>query len=74
VTHGHLPETSNFGGCAFGKCEPLPEKEGPMVSDLFIHGFTYGLSDMGVIGQSGIPRVPVGETLRFWNLDTAANI
>ena len=74
VTHGHLEEADNFGGCPFGKCEPLPKKEGPLVSDLYMYGFTYGLADMGIIEANGIPRVKKGEPFRFWNLDTFGNI
>lgn len=74
VTHGHLPEAEDFGGCRFGQCRPLPKEDGPLVSDISIQGFTYGLADMGVIGTNGIPRVRRGEPVTFWNLDTFANI
>ena len=71
VTHGHLPESSNFGGCP---CPRLPNKDGEFVTDIPMPGFTYGPADMGVIGQAGVPRVRVGETVRFMNTDTALNI
>lgn len=74
VTHGHLEESENFGGCRFGRCEPLPKEEGPLVSNISIQAFTYGAADMGVIGANGIPRVRKGEPVRFWNFDTFANI
>ena len=74
VTHGHLAEADTFGGCPFGRCEELPNKKGPVVSDLYMHGFTYGLADMGLIGANGIPRVKVNEPFKFWNLDTAWNV
>ena len=74
VTHGHLAEADNFGGCRFGRCEPLPEKEGPLVEDLYMSGMTYGLADMGIIEANGIPRVKVDQPFRFWNLDTYLNI
>jgi plastocyanin len=73
VTHGHLPESSNFGGCA-GGCPPLPKKNGEFVTDVHMPLFTYGVADMGVVGQTGVPRVRVGETVRFWNTDTLLNI
>lgn len=73
VTHGHLAEASQFGGCE-GKCPPLPKEAGPLVSDISIEGFTYGQADMGVIGATGIPRVKAGQPVTFWNADTAANI
>ena len=74
VTHGHLPESDHFGGCRFGKCPPLPKKNGPMVTDISMQGFTYGLADHGVIGQNGIPRVKKGEPVTFWNAESPANI
>jgi plastocyanin len=73
VTHGHLPEAEDFGGCR-GACEALPKVEGPMVTDIAIAGFTYGQADMGVVEANGIPRVKVNEPVTFWNLDTGANI
>ncbi|MDQ3964729.1 MAG: hypothetical protein M3277_12595 [Actinomycetota bacterium] len=74
VTHGHLAEADNFGGCPFGRCEPLPKKEGPLVNELYMSGLTYGLADMGVVEANGIPRVKVDQPFRFWNLDTYLNI
>lgn len=74
VTHGHLPESGNFGGCPKDGCTPLPKKNGPFVTDIQMPFFTYGQADMGVIGQTGIPRVRVGDTVRFWNTDTFLNI
>jgi plastocyanin len=74
ITHGHLPESENFGGCRFGECPPLPEAEGPAVTDISIQGFTYGLADLGVAATNGIPQVKVGEPVTFWNFDTFANI
>ena len=74
VTHGHMEEADNFGGCRFGECAPLPKGNGPLVTDLYMGGFTYGLADMGVIEANGIPRVKVDEPFRFWNLDTFGNI
>ena len=74
VTHGHVPESSNFGGCSEGGCPPLPKGVGPIVTDIPMPFFTYGPADMGVIGQTGIPRVQVGEPVRFWNTDTFLNI
>ncbi|MGH2760119.1 MAG: hypothetical protein ACRDKJ_11235 [Actinomycetota bacterium] len=72
VTHGHLEETSTFGGCE--GCAPLPRKDGPVMTDISVEGFTYGLADMGVIAANGIPRLKVGQPARFWNVDTTANV
>jgi plastocyanin len=74
VTHGHLPEADHFGGCRFGKCPPLPKVNGPMVTDITMQGFTYGVADMGVIGANGIPRVKVNEPVTFWNAESPINI
>ena len=74
VTHGHLPESDNFGGCGSEKCPPLPKKNGPLVTDISMQGFTYGLADMGVIGTNGIPRVKVNEPVTFWNAESPINI
>jgi hypothetical protein len=73
VTHGHLPEADHFGGC-HGKCTPLPKAEGPMVTDITMQGFTYGMADFGVIEANGIPRVKVGEKVTFWNAESPVNI
>lgn len=73
VTHGHLPEADHFGGCR-GECPPLPKKDGPMVTDITMQGFTYGMADMGVIGSNGIPRVKVNEPVTFWNLESPGSI
>lgn len=73
VTHGHLKESSNFGGCR-GKCPPLPKEEGPEVTDIVMPAFTYGIADMGVIGTNGVPRVKRGEPVRFWNSDTFLDV
>jgi plastocyanin len=74
VTHGHLQEASAFGGCPKGGCPALPKASGPEVSDVVMANFTYGQSDLGVVGTTGIPTVPVGGDVRFWNPDTAADI
>jgi plastocyanin len=73
LTHGHLPEADSFGGCV-PICQPLPKAEGPLVSNITIGAFTYGVADLGVIGTNGIPQVKVDEPVTFWNLDTALNI
>jgi plastocyanin len=74
VTHGHLSEASTFGGCPKKGCGRLPKKNGPMVTDIPMPAFTYGPADMGLIGQNGIPRVKLGDSVRFWNTDTFLNI
>jgi plastocyanin len=76
ITHGHLAEASHFGGCGghHGKCPALPKETGEMVSEIHMGAFTYGEADLGVVGTTGIPRVKVGEPVRFWNLESPASI
>jgi plastocyanin len=73
-THGHLAESSDFGGCPPEGCAPLPTKEGPIVSEIRSTAFSYGDADFAFIGRTGIPRVRVGQPVRFFNTDTFAGI
>lgn len=74
-THGPMEESGNHsGGCKKGQCAPLPDKDGPMTTDIVSAAFTYGNADMGVIQSRGIPRLRKGEPARFWNYDTVARI
>jgi plastocyanin len=75
ITHGHLPEASNFGGCNTPQsCVPLTKKVGSLVSRITIQNFTYGVADLGVVGQMGIPAVKVDKPVTFYNADSAADI
>ena len=74
VTHGHLAETSVFGGCPPGGCQGLPDKPGRVVDQIVSLGFTFGNADLGVIGQTGLPQLKAGKEARFWNVDTAADV
>jgi plastocyanin len=74
VTHSHLAEASVFGGCTVSSCNALPAKQGPIVNTIASLGFTYGIADAGVIGQTGIPRLKVGKTVTLLNFDTVADI
>src|SRR5205814_511696 len=76
ITHGHLPEASNFGGCDSPgtACASLPKKVGPLVSNITMSNFTYGVADLGVVGAMGIPRVTVNKPVTFFNADSAADI
>jgi plastocyanin len=69
-THGHLPESGNFGG----PNGTLPTKAGPAITDIPIAGFTYLQSDFGQLSSTGIPTVKMGQSLRFLNLDAAADV
>jgi plastocyanin len=75
VTHGALPENSNTAApCTKALCPPLTNKAGPIVSNIYAAGFTYGQADFGVIDTTGIPRVERGKPLTFWNLDAASKV
>jgi hypothetical protein len=74
VTHGHLAEASNFGGCPPGACGPIPGRPGPLVTDLVAAGFTYGAADILAVGAAGVPRLRLGRPARFWNTDSAVDI
>jgi len=77
VTHGAVDESGHGGGCGPNQdagCPELTDTDGPIVTDIHSVGFTYGNADLGVIGQSGIPRIVLGETARFWSYDTVAKI
>ena len=72
VTHGALKENAHTSPpCTKASCPPLTKKVGPMVTDIYAAGFTYGVADQGVIDQTGIPQVKRGQAVRFWNLDNA---
>jgi plastocyanin len=72
VTHGPLPENQDTSPpCTRQTCPPLTKKPGPMVTDIYAAGFTYGQADLGVVGSTGIPQVKRGTTVRFWNLDNS---
>lgn len=74
VTHGHLDEAGDFGGCPPSGCPEITAERGPRVSDIAIAGFLNGAADMGVIGTNGLPWIAAGDTLRFWNIDAGVDI
>ena len=74
VTHGHLPEASHFGGCPATGCGVVDAKPGQLTSEIVAAGFTYTNADLGTVGTTGIPQVKLGQPLRFYNADTAADI
>jgi hypothetical protein len=74
VTHDMVEESTHTGGCPTGGCVALPNKDGQLVTDIHSAGFTYGEADLGVIGQTGIPLLKLGQPVRFWNEDAAARI
>jgi hypothetical protein len=74
VTHDHLREAGVFGGCGDGQCPGLTRKQGPVVDNLVSLGFRYGAADIGMIDQTGIPRLRKGQKTTFWNVDTVADV
>ena len=76
-THGPIPESGHGGGCGANQdqpCPPLPDGDGPVVTDIHSVAFTYGNADLGLIGTAGIPRLVRGQPARFWNWDTVAKV
>lgn len=74
VSHGHLTEASDFGGCPPRGCGALPRTPGPAVAEIPISDFRFGPADQQLVGLTGIPRVRRGEAVRFWNLDNAKRV
>lgn len=74
VTHGHIESSGDHASCETTTCRPLPNVDGPMVTDIAIEAFTYGQADLGMVGLTGIPRMRVGQKVTFWNYDAAAYI
>lgn len=75
-THGQVDESGNTGKCTPDTCPPVPDPdtEGPLVTDIFSVGFTFGQADMGVVGFNGIPRIQKDEPVKLWNLDADARV
>jgi len=70
-----LPESGNAtAGCTADACPPISAKDGPITTNIHTVDFTFGQADLGVVGQTGIPAVKVGHSVRFWNEDTAADV
>jgi hypothetical protein len=67
VTHGHLPENDNYGAPG----DAWKASSGPQASDVTIANFLYNPGDLTTIEMSGVPTVPLGETLNFHNAEGA---
>lgn len=73
VTHGHLPEAQVYGGInASTNLEAAAAR--PRTNGVSISGFQYVPGDHDTIGLTGIPSVPLGQSVRFVNTDAAADI
>lgn len=71
VTHLHLPENDNHGGAGVSR---LPNKPGPIVTDINIADFQYSPGDLSNASQQGIPRVKADQPLMINNGDAIAGI
>jgi hypothetical protein len=65
VTHGHLPENNNVGGPS-GKWSARP---GPTTGEVGIVDFVYMPGDLSMMSMTGLPKVELGDRLRFTNVD-----
>jgi plastocyanin len=77
VTHGQLPENTNYGGPdAPGVNDPSKLPNGQTLGNgVAIEGFTYTPGNLGLAGPLGNPPVVAqGDALRFGNFDSAAQI
>ena len=68
VTHGHLPESDNFGGPAGG----WDARTGPGTGLVGIANFLYEPGDLSTISMTGLPTVKLGSDLRFANTEGGA--
>jgi plastocyanin len=72
ITHGQIPSSGNHG---FGP-GPSPidwnqVKDGIHLNHIAIGGFNYGVTDMGLSQNLGVTTVKLGESITFYNVDTA---
>jgi plastocyanin len=76
VTHGHLAEADNHGGAPQGQPDPAGLPDGQTLgSDVGIAGFTYLPGNFGLAGSlQNPPVVAQGQSLRFDNFDSAAQV
>lgn len=71
VTHGHMPEASNYGGGGGGALNAMP---GQVADAVHMADFLYTPGDFGTIGLTGIPQVRLGQKLQFVNEDAAIDV
>jgi plastocyanin len=65
VTHGHLPESENFGGPQ----GTWSAQRGQSTDQVAIADFLYEPGDLSTISMTGLPTVKLGTNLRFTNAD-----
>jgi hypothetical protein len=71
-SHGHLSENDNFGG-PDGATE-LEAGQGSSTDRVDIGGFLYLPGDLSMISMTGIPTVPLGTEVTFFNEDAAIDV
>jgi plastocyanin len=76
VTHGQLPEATNYGGDTAGELDPSTFPDGQTIDDrVGIGAFTYQPGNIGSPSSLGLPPVVrQGQPLTFDNEDAAAQI
>jgi plastocyanin len=72
VTHGHMAEAGNFGGP--DNSTSLAAMRGSATERVDIGGFLYTPGDFSTIDTTGVPTVTPGQTLTFYNEDTAIDV
>ncbi|MGH2686728.1 MAG: hypothetical protein ACRDJP_14785 [Actinomycetota bacterium] len=70
VTHPHLAENDNFGG---PEGDELDAPQGDSTNRVDIAAFLYNPGDLSTISM-GIPTVPLGSTLKFFNEDALIDV
>lgn len=76
VSHGQISTSGNHGtnyGCTGQACDFdwSTVADGVHLTEVPIGGFTYGAMEHAVARAAGVPTVDLGETLTFYNADTA---
>lgn len=66
-THGQYEENEEYGGPS----GTLDAPAGRETNEVVIANFVYAPGDLGAAQTFGIPQVPLGTDLRFWNADGA---
>jgi hypothetical protein len=65
VTHGHYRENGNYGGASGN----WTMKSGQPTNEVGIANFLYEPGDLSTASMTGVPKVKLGDTLRFTNLE-----
>ena len=68
VTHGHLPESENFGGPPTA----WDAKRGSPTGQVGIADFLYVPGDLSTISMTGLPTVELGSSVNFTSTEAAA--